>query len=200
MKNKFLTVAVMMSVLSLSTVAKADLDIGGRSTNITNNTTNNNPSSRSDADANSASMSNANSSSKSQAESRSSSLSGSSSASYSASGDSYAATKSNANGTVSNSVVSKVRPPAMAPSVATGNTTTISCRTGVGGSVGAMGLVSLGASGTTEDEDCTLRENIKIVSTIDPGLAHEMMKDLKGVKDALERINPTVKEEPIIIE
>lgn len=46
-----------------------------------------------------------------------------------------------------------------------------------------------GVQGGGLDDQCTLRENIRIVNALNPELAREMTKDLKGVKEALQRIS-----------
>lgn len=61
--------------------------------------------------------------------------------------------------------------------------------TGIGGglSIGFAGAAGA-LQGTAMDDECTKRENIRIVNMIDPELAKEMLNDLEGVKAARDRI------------
>lgn len=56
------------------------------------------------------------------------------------------------------------------------------------GTVGLPALVSIGGGRSEIDDQCTIRENIRIVNMIDPALAREMLNDLAGVKEARQRL------------
>lgn len=49
-------------------------------------------------------------------------------------------------------------------------------------------VFSAGVGTTWEDEQCTLRENLKVVAQFDPVVAREMLADLKGVREAHKRM------------
>lgn len=55
------------------------------------------------------------------------------------------------------------------------------------GSVGAAGF-GIGLGTSWKDDECQLRENVKVVAHFDPFLAREMLNDLSGVREAQERL------------
>lgn len=76
--------------------------------------------------------------------------------------------------------------PAIAPSLA--GLTGTSCMGSTTASGAGMGMVSVGFGTTWTDDQCTLRENIKLMTKLDPDVAREMAKDLDGVAEAMARM------------
>ena len=81
-----------------------------------------------------------------------------------------------------------IDPPAYAPSL--GALANGPCTGKSGGvSLGILGAASLGAQYADEDEECTLRYNIALLHELGmTKLAIEMTNDLRGVKEAMERL------------
>ena len=64
----------------------------------------------------------------------------------------------------------------------------------MGSTTGSLGVApfAIGIGSTWHDEECALRENIKIAAQFDANLAAEMLNDLSGVQAARRRMQSSV--------